>query len=110
MENASKALLLAGSVLISLIIISMLVLMINSLTSYQQTSSLSDVADQLTEFNKQFDSLNRDDVRGNDLFSLANKVIDYNRRQTAYGAESYDQRSRIYVSTHKINNIYGWKI
>ena len=34
MENASKALIMAGSVLIALIIISCLVLMINNLSTY----------------------------------------------------------------------------
>lgn len=83
MENASKALLLAGGLLITLIIISMLVLVTNSLISYQsENSGLSEI-DILTAFNNEYESYNREDVRGNELYTLASKVIDYNRRKTA---------------------------
>ncbi|MBR3003328.1 MAG: hypothetical protein IKF38_07255 [Clostridia bacterium] len=90
MENASKALMLAGGVLISLIIISMIVLVSNSLTSYQYIKNQSKEVDLVADFNAQYEAYNRDDVRGNDLYTLANKVIDYNRRQTASIADPTD--------------------
>ena len=82
MENASKALMLAGGVLISLIIISMIVLVSNSLTSYQYIKNQSKEVDLVADFNAQYEAYNRDDVRGNDLYTLANKVIDYNSHKT----------------------------
>ena len=85
MENASKALIMAGSVLIALMIIGALILMFGNLTSYQGTDTQSTRSAQVTEFNNQFETYNRDDVRGSDLYSLLNKVIDYNRRQTTAG-------------------------
>ena len=39
MENASKALIMAGSVLIALMIIGALLLMFNSISNYQQTDT-----------------------------------------------------------------------
>ena len=39
MENASKALIMAGSVLIGIIVISLFMIMYNSLTDYQQTQT-----------------------------------------------------------------------
>lgn len=90
MENATKALLIAGSLLISIVVISMLGLMINSLTSYQNLSNSSSETDILTAFNSQFEAYNRNDVRGSDLYTLANKVIDYNRRKTASIAKDVD--------------------
>lgn len=85
MENASKALIMAGSVLIALLIIGALVLMFNSLSSYQKTNNESTTTAQTAEFNKQFETYNREDVRGSDLYSLLNKVIDYNRTQSTAG-------------------------
>lgn len=83
MENASKALLFAGGVLISLIIISMLVLMYNSLTSYQQSDIQNERDAQILQFNQQYEGYVRDDVRGNELFSLISKAIDYNNRESS---------------------------
>lgn len=85
MENASKALIMAGSVLIALIIIGALILMFSNLTSYQETNTRSTRSAQITEFNNQFETYNRKDVRGSDLYSLLNKAIDYNRRQSTEG-------------------------
>ncbi len=80
MENASKALVMAGGVLISIIIISMLILMANSLTSYQDSLLHDYDTDNMAAFNSQFTAYERDDVRGNELLTLINKVLDYHER------------------------------
>ena len=85
MENASKALIMAGSVLIALMIIGALVLMFSNLTAYQETNTRSTRSAQVTEFNNQFETYNRTDVRGSELYSLLNRTIDYNRRQSTAG-------------------------
>lgn len=85
MENASKALIMAGSVLIALVIIGALVLMFNSLSNYQETDTQSTREQQVVDFNNQYETYNRKDVRGSDLYSLFNKVIDYNRRKSEWG-------------------------
>lgn len=90
MENASKALIMAGSVLITIIIISLLILMVNGLTSYQQVNNQLDKGDVISQFNSQYEKYNRDSVRGSDLVSLANKVIDYNRRKSTDGTVTTD--------------------
>ena len=82
MENASKALLMAAGVLIALIIIGALLLMFNNLSNYQETNTQNTRESQIVEFNKQFETYNRKDVRGSDLYSLLNKVVDYNRRKS----------------------------
>lgn len=87
MENASKALIMAGSVLIAIIIISCLVLMINNLSAYQGLQTQNEEVAQIEKFNNQYIIYNRDDVRGSDLYSLMNKVIDYNIRQSTEGKE-----------------------
>lgn len=85
MENASKALIMAGALLISLVIISALILMFSNLSSYQQTSKQGERSAQVVEFNNRFETYNRTDVRGSDLYSLLNSAINYNRTQSTAG-------------------------
>ncbi len=89
MENASKALLLAGSVLISIVVIGALVLMFKNLTAYQEGSNQNTREAEVKAFNQIFLSYNRKDIRGNDIVSLINKVVDYNERKSL-GDEAQD--------------------
>lgn len=82
MENASKALIMAGSLLIALIILGALLLMFNNLSSYQDSTDKNEKEAQIVEFNNQYETYNRTDVRGSDLYSLLNRVVDYNRRKS----------------------------
>lgn len=95
MENASKALLIAGGVLIALMILGALLLMFNNLSAYQDYNDQTTKEAQIIKFNNQFDTYNRDNVRGSDLYSLLNKVIDYNRRKSFAGTGSSDQGQEI---------------
>ncbi len=95
MENASKALIMAGSVLIALMVIAALVLMFRNITAYQETSTRSTRSTQISEFNSEYETYDRTNVRGSDLYSLLNKVIDYNRRQSTEGTEGSDAGSEI---------------
>lgn len=90
MENASKALRIASGVLIALIIISSMLLVFNSLSDYQKVNSEVEKDKQVVAFNNQFETYNRTDVRGSDLISLANKVLDYNKRKSFSGTEGKD--------------------
>lgn len=85
MENASKALIMAGSVLIALLIIGALLLMFNNLSSYQETDTQSTKEAQVIEFNNQYETYNRKNVRGSELYSLMNRVVDYNKRKSTKG-------------------------
>ena len=87
MENASRALIMAASVLIGIVIISAFILMMSNLTSYQESSYSSTLSSQIAEFNNQFTTYARDNIRGSDMISLMNKVVDYNTRYT--GTEGY---------------------
>lgn len=87
MENASKALIIAGSVLIALMIIGALLLMFNNLSTYQESNIESTRDSQVVEFNNQYSTYNRTNVRGSDLYSLLNKAVDYNERKSSVGTE-----------------------
>ena len=87
MENASKALVMAGSILIGLLVLGALILLFNNLSSYQNADIQNTRQAQVVEFNNQFTTYIREDVRGNELYSLLNRVIDYNTRKTLEGED-----------------------
>lgn len=78
MENASKALLIAAGILIGLILITMIIYGYDQISNYYNTKEQVKVLEQLSDFNEQYEPYNRDDVRGSDILSLINKIIDYN--------------------------------
>lgn len=80
MENASKALIMAGSLLISLLIIGALVFMYNQFADVQQTKTDVDEEGKFGEYSKKFEDYNRV-VYGSELLSLANLQEDYNKTQ-----------------------------
>lgn len=78
MENASKALLMAGGVIIAVLIISLFVYMFTSASSMFQTEEDVERIQEIEEYNKQYESYNRKLLRGTDLISLINKAISNN--------------------------------
>lgn len=103
MENASKALLMAGSVLIALMIIGALLLMFNNLSSYQEADIQTTREAQVIEFNNQYETYNRKNVRGSDLYSLLNRVVDYNKRKSTSGTGLKDEGQYIAYAPMTIN-------
>lgn len=91
MENASKALIMAASVLIALMIIAGLILMFNNIHNFQNSGTQNTREAQVVEFNNQYETYNRNSVRGSDLYSLLNRVSDYNRRKSTEGNVGTDQ-------------------
>lgn len=82
MENASKALIIAGSVLLALIVIGAFILMFSNLNDYQEKNDTAIEQKQIVEFNNQFSTYDRNGLRGTDMLSLMNRIIDYNSRKT----------------------------
>lgn len=80
MENASKALIMAGGMLIAIMVVSLLVLFFNNIREWQGMDESTEELEQIVEFNKQYEVYNRN-VYGSELLSIANKVADYNKRQ-----------------------------
>ena len=59
MENATRALTMAGGILIALMILGALFLMFNNLSSYQNQNDTSTKSTQIAEFNNQFEPYNK---------------------------------------------------
>lgn len=72
MENASKALLIAGGVLIAILIVSVLVVTINIINSNQKAKEQALVTEQLVEFNQKYEAYNKKALRGTDIITLKN--------------------------------------
>lgn len=84
MENASKALLIAGGVLLTMMIVVLLIFSWGRIKEFYNGNEDLINARNLTEFNLQFTNYDERDVYGYELISLANKVADYNYRYSNY--------------------------
>ena len=82
MENATKALIIAGGMLIAMLIVGLLVWGFGRIRKTQQTQVDQESIQEITDFNERFEAYNRTTVRGYQMISLANLVYDTNSRYT----------------------------
>ncbi len=85
MENASKALIMAGGILITIIVIGAFILAMREVSDFQNTRHGAELEQQTLEFNNLYESYNHNRIRGNEIISLMNRIVDYNNRKTAEG-------------------------
>lgn len=109
MENASKALIMAGGILIALLVIGALVLMFNQLSYYQRTETDSEKTQQLADFNKEYVQFTYDDIKGYELISLVNKVIDYNIKEEVGNSVDYTKKITVVINMKEFKSKYGVK-
>ena len=88
MENASKALLMAGGILITLLILGALILLANNMADYQNKQDVSTKESQIAEYNNQFEPYNDEDVSLMELKSVYNKIQSNNSRNPEYRIET----------------------
>lgn len=110
MENASKAIIMAGGILIALVIISILVIIFNVTGSVYTEREKSLEIEQIEEYNRKFATYNNiDGLYGSELLSLANLVIDYDSR-LLYGYDvnsEYYKENKVKVKVYLYNEIIG---
>ena len=82
MENASKALLIAGGILLAILILSALVFMFSSVRNFSESQEEKTLAEQTAKFNAEYDVYNKSVMYGTDVISVINKAIDYNLRNS----------------------------
>lgn len=99
MENASKALLMAGGVLLVMLVIMLFLFSWGKYSEfYTNKDDLAEITN-IAQFNLQFTNYENRDVYGYELISLANKVADYNMRYSnAQGAENNKKYNPITLS------------
>lgn len=72
MENASKALLIAGGILLAVLVLSLLGLLLSNISSNQLAQEKRLEAEQLQEFNQKYESYNKKALFGVDIITLQN--------------------------------------
>ena len=82
MENATKALIIAGGMLIAMLIVGLLNWGYNQLRALQQANITEEERQQIVDFNERFEAYNKKVVRGYQMISLSNLVYDTNSRYT----------------------------
>lgn len=75
MENASKALLMAGGILIGILIISLLVRSFTTISAFQKTTLSEEEQAQLVEFNEQYTKYLGQYVYGTEVITVINKSL-----------------------------------
>ena len=101
MENASKALLIGAAILFAVMILSLLMIGYQQISSYFSERHEVAMIEQTTKFNGQFENYNQKSIRGSDMISLMNKVIDYNERLSYMEGTKY---KRLEITIDLINN------
>lgn len=120
MENASKALLMAGGMLIALLVIGALLLAFNQIGDYEKGKSSMTKSSQVADFNKEFGKYSGDDIKGYDILTLINKAVDFNSRKdkpTQDGANYVDysktmtitlKNMKAFISKHGTGDTDEW--
>lgn len=75
MENASKALLMAGGVLIAIVTIAFLVKSLSTVQQFQMSQLSAEEQEQLTAFNEQYTKYVGQYVYGTEVITLQNKYF-----------------------------------
>lgn len=103
MENASKALLMAGGILIAMITITVFVYMFSQISEMKNATDRDTSKEELLAYNQAFESYNKKLMYGADIISVINKAIDNNKRYDVEDSESYDNMYHINI-TFKLKN------
>lgn len=109
MENASKALLMAGGILLAILILSAFVFMFSSAKNFSASQEAKTLEEQIRAFNSEYEAYNKTVMYGTDVITVINKSIDYNQRKGESGFViniklNLDEAYSISKNGKKINN------
>lgn len=109
MENATKALLISAGVMLSVMILSIIMVAYNRVSSYYSEKSATTTAEQIAEFNTVYYNYYRDNIRGTELISLMNRIIDYNQSEVYTTGTGYQRiEVTITIGNSKIINQFKY--
>ena len=101
MENASKALIIAGAILLAILIISLGIMIYNQASGVVDSNAMDEVA--VSSFNEKFQQYEGANVRGSNVNSLLNTIAQSNL------TNSDDTSKQIKVNFDSTNNNFGAK-
>ncbi len=107
MENASKALLMAGGMLIALLVIGALVLMFNQIGDYEKGNQGIKKTSEIAEFNIDFVRYTEGNIKGVDIISLANKVINFNSKNGILNSIDYSKKITLNIDVNDFSKLFG---
>ena len=81
MENASKALLIAGAILIAIVLISLGVMILGQGSESIKNNNMND--SEIAAYNSEYEAFLGTNVRGNTVRQLVNKVTQHNRSNSS---------------------------
>lgn len=100
MENAAKALLIAGGILLALMTLSLIVYVSTSTTRMAEAQDAKKAAEELAAFNASYEAYNKRLMYGTDVISVWNKANNYNEKgESSISIKIYDKNGDV------INNI-----
>jgi hypothetical protein len=102
MENASKAIIMAGGILIGVIILSVLVLVFRPVGDIYEEQGEALTIEQLEKYNRQFNTFDKS-LYGSELLSLKNLLEDYNRRILQGSDPKYIAENEITITVRLYN-------
>lgn len=89
MENASKALLIAGGVLIAIILIGLLLTGFTIIRSNENANVKAQATKELKEFNQKFEAYNKKALYGTDVITVMKMAIENNNKMETTVGEQY---------------------
>lgn len=99
MENAAKALGIAGGVLIAIIILAGLLYTFKRMSQIPEQQEYEKETQELSKFNQQFEVYNKKLMYGVDVVSCLNKVRDNNKKSQDYVDGAYDIEISIKINS-----------
>ena len=95
MENASKALIIAGAILLAILLISLGIMVFNQANSLVGNNAMTEV--DITTHNQKFTNYEGKNVRGSTVRSMLQPILSNNM-----AADSDDRKVEVYLDTTKI--------
>lgn len=80
MENVSKALLIAGSILITIMLLTFFVYLSNNIKTVGQAKQDEKNQEELVKFNEQYEAYNKSLLYGAEVLTVINKAADNNNK------------------------------
>ena len=115
MENASKALIIAGAILLSILIIGLGMMVFNNAKNALTSANLDQ--EQIDAFNSKYESYIGEDKRGTDVRTLCSTVSssnataeDENKITIVYSGTNYKTQSELLGLRDKIKNGLRYKV
>lgn len=108
MENAAKALSIAGGILIALIIFASLIFTFRRMSQIPDRQNFLKEVEEMEEFNRQFEAYQKKLMYGVDVISCLNKVIDNNTKSEDYAYGRYNVKIEITIKSSIEDKVEVW--